>query len=62
MVLRARIALAAAQGHANAQVARELDINVDTVRLWRDRWAGLHGIDLETLRITERLQDALVLG
>ena len=62
MVLRVRIVLAAAQGHANAQVARELDINVDTVRLWRDRWAGLHGIDLETLRITERLQEALVLG
>ena len=57
MVLRARIVLAATQGHANAQVARELDINVvDTVRLWRDRWAGLHGIDLETLRIAERLK------
>src|SRR5689334_24201011 len=57
-VLRARIVLAAAQGHANAQIARELDINVDTVRLWRDRWAGLQGIELETLSIAERLQDA----
>jgi putative transposase len=36
----------------------ELGINVDTVRLWRDRWAGLQGIDLETLSLTERLQDA----
>ncbi len=62
MVLRARIVSAATQGHANAQVARELDINVDTMCLWRDRWVGLHGIDLETLRITERLQDALVPG
>jgi putative transposase len=58
MVVRARIVLAAAQGHPNVQIARELDINVDTVRLWRDRWAGLQGIDLETLSLTERLQDA----
>jgi putative transposase len=35
-----------------------LAINVDTVRLWRDRWVGLQGIDLETLSISERLQDA----
>lgn len=58
MVLRARIVLAAAQGHSNVQIASELGINVDTVRLWRDRWAGLQGIDLETLSVTERLQDA----
>src|SRR5438045_8700937 len=58
VVLRARIVLAAAQGHANVQIARELDINVDTVRLWRDRWVGLQGIDLETLSLLERLQDA----
>ncbi len=57
-VLRARIVLAAAQGHSNAQIARELAINVDTVRLWRDRWVGLQGIDWETLSVTERLQDA----
>ena len=55
---RARIILAAAQGQSNAQIARELAINVDTVRLWRDRWVGLQGIDLDTLSITERLQDA----
>jgi putative transposase len=58
VVLRARIVLAAAQGHSNVQIASELGINVDTVRLWRDRWAGLQGIDLETLSLTERLQDA----
>src|SRR5947209_3169156 len=55
---RARIILAAAQGQSNAQIARELVINVDTVRLWRDRWVGLQGIDLETLSVAERLQDA----
>src|SRR5436190_1908493 len=58
VVLRARIVLAAAQGTANAQIARELGMNVDTVRLWRDRWVGLQGIDLQTLSLVERLQDA----
>jgi putative transposase len=58
VALRARIVVAAAQGHSNAQIARDLDINVDTARLWRDRWVGLQGIDLETLSIAERLQDA----
>ncbi len=53
-----RFFLAAAQGQSNAQIARELAINVDTARLWRDRWVGLQGIDLDTLSITERLQDA----
>jgi len=57
-VLRARIVLAAAQGTSNAQIAHELGVNVDTVRLWRDRWVGLQGIDLETMSLTERLQDA----
>jgi len=48
VVKRARIVLASALGHSNAQIVRELGISVDTVRLWRDRWAGLQGIDLET--------------
>src|SRR6266571_7380074 len=54
VALRERIVLAAAQGQSNARIARELEINVDTARLWRDRWVGLHGIDLETLSIAER--------
>src|SRR5437588_8065431 len=58
VVLRARIVLAAAQGTSNVQIARELGAHVDTVRLWRDRWVGLQGIDLETLSLRERLQDA----
>jgi putative transposase len=44
-VLRARIILMAAQGASNAQIARELGINVDTVRLWRDRWASWQEVD-----------------
>jgi putative transposase len=58
VVLRARIVLAAAQGSSNTQIAREVDVCVDTVRLWRDRWVGLQGIDLETVSLAERLQDA----
>jgi putative transposase len=58
VMLRARIVLAAAQGHRNVQIAGELGISVDTVRLWRDRWAGWQGVDLETLSVAERLQDA----
>ncbi len=58
MVLRARIILAAAQGQSKAQIARDLQVNVDTVRLWRDRWVGLQGIDVKTLSIAERLHDA----
>jgi putative transposase len=58
MALRARIVLAAAEGWSNTRIARELAINVDTARLWRDRWVGLQGIDLDTLSISERLQDA----
>jgi hypothetical protein len=58
VVMRARIVLASAQGHVNAHIARELAINVDTVRLWRDRWVELDGIDREALSIVERLRDA----
>jgi putative transposase len=57
-VQRARIVLAAAQGHSNARIGCELALDVHTVRLWRDRWVGLQGIDLETLGVAERLQDA----
>jgi transposase len=37
--LRARIVLAAAAGQANAAIAGQLDVHVDTVRKWRRRFA-----------------------
>lgn len=40
------------------QIGHDLAVNVDTVRLWRDRWVGLQGIGLEALSVAERLQDA----
>src|SRR5262249_54299633 len=63
VVLRARIILAAAQGASNIQIARQLKINVDTVRLWRDRWAKWQEIDHEKSEkeagdLAQRLQDA----
>ncbi|SRR5258708_30302853 len=58
VVLRTRIVLSAARGHPNVQIADELGAKVDTARLWRDRWAGLHRIDLATVSLGERLQDA----
>jgi len=47
LVLRARIVLSAARGHANAQIARELAIGVDTVRTWRRRFCcgGMPGLN-----------------
>ncbi len=57
-VLRARIILAAGQGQSNAQIAHDLQVTVDTVRLWRDRWVGLQGIDVKMLSVAERLEDA----
>ncbi len=63
VALRAHIILAAAQGASNAQIARDLHITVDTVRLWRDRWANWPEGDEESgpqgpVRLALRLQDA----
>jgi transposase len=46
-VLRARIVLAAADGHSNAAIAYGLGVTVDTVRKWRGRFAvrRLAGLD-----------------
>jgi transposase len=39
LALRARIVLAAADGHANAAIADQLRVTVPTVRKWRDRFS-----------------------
>lgn len=57
-VLRARIVLAAARGQSNASIARELRVNVDTVRLWRNRWKDAQGGESPTRSVKQRLQDA----
>jgi transposase len=57
LVLRARIILAAGQGHSNAQIVRNLGVDVDTVRLWRSRWQVLEPIPVSDLSVAERLAD-----
>lgn len=42
-VIRARIVLDAARGHANAEISRRHGVTVDTVRTWRGRYAD-HGM------------------
>jgi transposase len=58
IALRARIVLAAADGLNNTQIARQLGVDADTVRLWRMRWLGLQAASLEDLGIADRLTDA----
>jgi transposase len=57
IALRGRIVLAAAEGKNNSEIARELKITLDTVRLWRDRWRDLQPIEWAELSAEERLQD-----
>ncbi len=58
LALRARIVLATADGRNNCQIARDLGVDVETVRLWRGRWLGLQPIDLADLGVADRLTDA----
>ncbi|MDQ2716314.1 MAG: helix-turn-helix domain-containing protein [Chloroflexota bacterium] len=58
LVLRAHIVLAAGEGKSNAQIAQDLSISVETVRLWRDRWATLQDLSLKDRGVEERLADA----
>ncbi len=55
---RGRMVLGAAEGKRNAEVARELQVSVDTVRSWRGRWISLQAIPLSELPVSERLTDA----
>jgi putative transposase len=54
---RGRMILAAAEGKRNAEIARELEASVDTVRSWRMRWIGLQAVSLKELPVSERLSD-----
>src|SRR5688572_24289212 len=57
IALRGRIVLAAADGRNNAQIARQLDVSVPTVRRWRERWSILQCIPFSDLEVVERLTD-----
>jgi putative transposase len=58
IALRARIILVAAAGQNNSQIARQVGVDVATVRLWRGRWLGLRAVPLAELSVAERLADA----
>ena len=58
LVLRARIVLAAAAGRNNAQIARQVGVDVETARRWRVRWLGLGALPLVEFSVAERLEDA----
>jgi transposase len=58
IALRARIILAAGEGHNNTQIARQLGLSVDMARLWRRRWLVLQPASLEDLPVVDRLSDA----
>ncbi len=65
--LRAQIVLAAARGRGNARIVADLGVSGDTVRKWRDRFAGRGRAGLQDLprsgrprRITEADRAAVV--
>ncbi len=57
MAVRARIILMANDGLNNEQVGRELQVGVDMVRYWRQRWLAGQAIPLSELSVEERLHD-----
>lgn len=57
IALRARVILTASQGLNNEQVGRALQVGVDMVRQWRQRWLAGQGIPLADLTVEDRLQD-----
>ncbi len=58
LALRAQSVLAAADGANNCQIARQLDVSLDMVRRWRERWLACQAASLEDLPVAERLTDA----
>ncbi|BAY41258.1 transposase (plasmid) [Nostoc sp. NIES-2111] len=54
IALRARIILMASEGQNHREIARNLDLNRQTARLWRNRWLETEG---QELSIEQRLQD-----
>ncbi len=62
LVLRAKIILIAATGANNAEIARQLIIDTDTSRTWRDRWLAAEATLLaaEAEGLTEKELTALI--
>lgn len=58
VALRARIILAASEGRNNCQIAAEVGLSRESVRLWRDRWVRVQDLPLADLAVEDRLADA----
>ena len=58
IIKRANIVLAANEGKGNHQIKRELEVSLNTVKRWRNRWHLLAAIPLTELSVLERLEDA----
>lgn len=54
---RGRIVLACGQGKNNSQIAREQQVSLKMVRLWRQRWLQLQPLPLTEMSVQERLED-----
>lgn len=59
IAIRAKIILMASEGQNHREVARNLDINRQMARLWRNRWLET---DPKDLSIHQRLQDSERVG
>ncbi|MHC5718442.1 MAG: helix-turn-helix domain-containing protein [Nostoc sp.] len=59
IALRAKIIVMASEGQNHREIARNLDINRQTARLWRNRWLETEGKELS---IEQRLQDSERVG
>lgn len=58
LVQRARLVLAAAAGLNNAQISRQVGLDVDTVRGWRERWRAA-AVELAAAEAAEAAETAL---
>ena len=54
---RARIVLRAAAGENNCEIARALEMDVDTIRAWRARWCASQAVSRKDLSLEARLRD-----
>ena len=59
---RAQVILAAADGDNNAQIGRQVGLDVATVRAWRGRWLAFQSVPLADLSVADRLSDAARAG
>lgn len=58
LAMRARIVLLAGRGLSTEEIARQLHLDVDTVRVWRARWRARSSSAVAGRPVADRLADA----